>query len=290
MKKILCILFVLLLAAGCSSKNHYSYVSEGDEVLISGPNKYSYTKNDLYASLKKASEGAITNEILTRIARNIEGIDLDSIYADADNLIETYVSMGYESYIVASYGSLEAYRQSYISSLILSELSKQYARENYDTLVADKKPVKMQIATFENLEDAEKCIEDVKNGSTFDMAAVNNNAANAPQSAVYTDDDASLAYEVKEYLNSTENTGLSTILVSTASSTDENGNAVDVNTYYLLNVESRNTEDFTEELIELLASSVSTDTVKEYFLSTHDIKFYDQDLYEMMSAAYEVLK
>ena len=270
MKKILCILFVLLLAAGCSSKNHYSYVSEGDEVLISGPNKYSYTKNDLYASLKKASEGAITNEILTRIARNIEGIDLDSIYADADNLIETYVSMGYESYIVASYGSLEAYRQSYISSLILSELSKQYARENYDTLVADKKPVKMQIATFENLEDAEKCIEDVKNG--------------------YTDDDASLAYEIKEYLNSTENTGLSTILVSTASSTDENGNAVDVNTYYLLNVESRNTEDFTEELIELLASSVSTDTVKEYFLSTHDIKFYDQDLYEMMSAAYEVLK
>ena len=177
MKKILCILFVLLLAAGCSSKNHYSYVSEGDEVLISGPNKYSYTKNDLYASLKKASEGAITNEILTRIARNIEGIDLDSIYADAGNLIETYVSMGYESYIVASYGSLEAYRQSYISSLILSELSKQYARENYDTLVADKKPVKMQIATFENLEDAEKCIEDVKNGSTFDMAAVNNNAA-----------------------------------------------------------------------------------------------------------------
>ena len=290
MKKLLIVLFVLLLLAGCSSKNHYSYLSDGDEVLFTGPKNVSYTKNDLYRSLKMSSETALANEILDRIAMNLEDTDMEAIEADADLLIETYQSMGYESYIISYYGSLEAYRKSYISTLLLSELSKEYVKENYDTLIADKKPVKMQLASFSNLEDAEKCIEDVKNGSTFDMAAVNNNAANAPTSTVYTDDDANLVYEVKEYLNSTESTGLSTIIVNTTSGTDAEGNAADINTYYLLNVESRNTDDFKDELIELLAASVSTETVKEYFLSTHDIEFFDQDLYEIMSAAYEVLK
>ena len=289
MKKITVILFALLLLAGCSNANHYSSLSDGDEVIFSGPNM-TYTKNDLYKSLKVSSEDAIASDIIDKIALKLDGIDMESINKQADELIETYQSLGYESYIISSYGSLDAYRKSYVSTLLLSELSKAYVNEKFDELSAEKKPVKMQLASFANEDDAKKCIEDVNNGSTFDMAAVNNNAANAPQSAVYTDDDTSLVYEVKDYLNSTDTTGVSTIIVSTSSTQDVNGNINENNTYYVLNVESRNVADFKDEFVDLLATTVSSDDVRNYFLSSHEIEFFDQDLYKIMTEAFEVLK
>ena len=289
MKKIIIVLFTLLLLAGCSNNNHYSYLSDGDDVLFTGPNT-TYTKNDLYKSLKLSNTSGISSDILDQIAMGLEGIDMEQINADADSLIETYQSMGYESYIIASYGSVEAYRKSYVSSLLLNELSKQYVKLDFDHLVEEKKPVKMQVASFASLEDAEKCIEDVKGGSTFDMAAVNNNADSAPVSSVYTDDDTTLAFEVKDYLNSNENTGLSSVIVNTTTTQGTDGTAVENNTYYVLNVESRDVEEFKDDVITLLASEVSTDDVKDYFLSSHKIEFFDQDLYKNMSSLYEVLK
>lgn len=289
MKKIIIVLFALLLLAGCSNNNHYSYLSDGDDVLFTGPNT-TYTKNDLYKSLKLSNTSGISSDILDQIAMGLEGIDMEQINADADSLIETYQSMGYESYIIASYGSVEAYRKSYVSSLLLNELSKEYVKLDFDHLVEEKKPVKMQVASFASLEDAEKCIEDVKGGSTFDMAAVNNNADSAPVSSVYTDDDTTLAFEVKDYLNSNENTGLSSVIVNTTTTQGTDGTAVENNTYYVLNVESRDVEEFKDDVITLLASEVSTDDVKNYFLSSHKIEFFDQDLYKNMSSLYEVLK
>ena len=289
MKKIIIVLFALLLLAGCSNNNHYSYLSDGDDVLFTGPNT-TYTKNDLYKSLKLSNTSGISSDILDQIAMGLEGIDMEQINADADSLIETYQSMGYESYIIASYGSVEAYRKSYVSSLLLNELSKEYVKLDFDHLVEEKKPVKMQVASFASLEDAEKCIEDVKGGSTFDMAAVNNNADSAPVSSVYTDDDTTLAFEVKDYLNSNENTGPSSVIVNTTTTQGTDGTAVENNTYYVLNVESRDVEEFKDDVITLLASEVSTDDVKDYFLSSHKIEFFDQDLYKNMSSLYEVLK
>lgn len=290
MKKLIAILFTLLLVAGCSGKNHLSYLSDGDEVLFTGPGNVSYTKSDLYAQLKVTDSSSVLSDIMDRIALASDRIDMEKIEADADELINVYKELGYESYIVSQYGSMEAYRNSYISTLLFSELSKMYVEENYETILADDSPVKMQMATFDNIEDAQKCIEDANNGSTFDMAAANNNSKNTPSSAVYSDSDQSLVYEVKEYLNSTDTTGISTIITNVGSTTDADGNSVETNTYYVLNIESRNPDDFKDEYIELKASESETETVRNHFLSKHNIKFYDQDLYELMSKAYEVLK
>ena len=289
MKKILIVCFALLLLAGCSDKSHYSYLSDGNEVLFEGPDT-SYTKDDLYKSLKVSGSEIISTDILNKIASHIDSIDMEELESQADELIEMYTSMGYESYIIASYGSLEAYRNSYLSSLILNELAKEYVKDDFDNIVAAKRPVKMQIATFSVLEDAEKCIEDVKNGTTFDTAAVNNNSSSSPESSIYTDDDTSLIYEVKEYLNSNDQVGISSIITTSAPSTDEDGNAIELNTYYVVNVESRNVEDFKDEAIDRIAYDISSEDVRDYFFTKHNIEFFDQDLYQSMTSAFEVLK
>ena len=288
MKKILIVCFALLLLAGCSDKAHYSYLSDGDEVLFEGPNT-TYTKNDLYKSLKVSGSEIIASDILDKIAMDIDSINMEELESQADELIEMYTAMGYESYIIASYGSLEAYRNSYLSSLLLNELAKEYVRDDYDHFIEEKKPVKMQLAVFTTIEDAEKCIEDVKNGSTFDTAAVNNNSSASPETGIYTDDDTSLIYEIKEYLNSNDQTGISPVITYTVPSTDAEGNAVDSNTYYVVNVESRNADDFKDEAIDRMAYDVTSDDVRDYFLSKHDIEFFDQDLYKVMTSAFEVL-
>ena len=290
MKKVLSIVLVLLTLCACANKDNQSKISNGSDVIFSGPNGVSYTKQDIYDAMKTIDADLIVNDILKHIAMKNENIDLDDINSQVDELIDMYTSMGYEEYIISQYGSMEVFREYYVSQLLVNELSKVYVLENYDKLLSEDSPVKMQMAIFNELADAEKCIEDVNNGSTFDMAAVNNNSTNTPQSSVYSDSDQTLVYDVKEYLNSTDTIGLSSIITYTTSAVGTDGTSSETSTYYVLNIESRNADDFKDEYVELMAANQELSTVKNYFLDNHDISFYDQDIYKLMSSEYEVLK
>lgn len=288
MKKILVLLFSILLLASCSSGNSTANISNGSDELFKGPN-VTYTKSELFESLKASSTDAIVNDIIRNIASKYD-IDLEAIDAEAQAYLDDYIANGYESYIISYYRSTEAFKESYASSMLISELAKIYVNEHFDEMLQNEKPVKMQMASFTQLEDAEKCIQDFNNGTTFDMAALNNNSDSSPQSAVYSDTDASLAFEVKEYLNTTEELGISPVITVTSSSTGADGTVQELNTYYVLNVENRNIDDFKDEYIEKAASGIDTDTLYQYLFTKHKIEFFDQGLYEMMSTEYEVLK
>ena len=71
MKKGLTIILTALLLSACSSKNIYSYLSNGDDPIFTGPN-VTYTYNDLYKSLKVSSGDEIENQILLSIADTYE--------------------------------------------------------------------------------------------------------------------------------------------------------------------------------------------------------------------------
>ena len=290
MKKIIALLLTLVLVCGCSNANSYSSLSDENEVLFTGPNNYAYTKGQLYKTLKLSSSDTMAPVLLSDIAKHYESIDFDEMAKMADEDIEFYKSVGYEQYIISNYGSLDAYKDTYIASMTQMELAKIYVEENLETLVSENSPVKMQIASFASEEDAQNCINDANNGSTFDMAAVNNNSVNTPESAVYLDTDTSLAYEVKEYVNSVNGMGISTIIPSTTSTNNADGTTTETTTYYVVNIESRIESEFHDEFVETMAASVESSLVTDYFFNKHKIEFFDQDIYELMSSKYEVLK
>ena len=274
----------------CGNKGGQTRISNGADVIFKGPDNVTYTKQDMYDAMKTIDSQLIIDDILRHIALKNENINIDDINSEVDELIEMYTSLGYEQYIISQYGSMDAFRQYYQSQLLVNNLGKVYVEENYDKLVADDSPVKMQMAIFADLAEAEKCIADVNGGSTFDMAALNNNSTNTPQSNVYSDADESLAYEVKEYLNSTDSLGLSSIITQTSSTVGADGTATETSTYYVLNIESRNPDEFKDEYLELMAARQDQATVRDYFLQKHNISFFDQDIYKLMSSEYEVLK
>lgn len=288
MKKIFILLISLLLLASCSNSNSYSYLSDGDEVIFSGNDK-NYTKSDLYKTLKLSGDSILETDIINKISETYD-IDVEQIEKDAEDYLNSYLEIGYESLIISYYGSLQAFKQEFISSQILNKLAEIYVEENFDELVNEDNPTKMQVVFFSELEDAEKFVEDVNNGSSFNEAAVNAGYETAPLENVYSDTDSSLVLEVKDYLNSTDNVGLSTIISSKTSSKDENNEDIETLTYYVLNIISRDVQDFKEDYISQKAVQESAQDVKDYFVKKHNIKFYDQDLYEIMSEKYEVLK
>ena len=283
MKKIVTLLFTLLLLVGCSSKG-YSKLSDGTEVIFTGPNNESFTKNDLYETLKISSVDAVENDILDKIAES-EELDLTDVEAEADELVEMYQQLGYETYIIQYYGSIEAFKKYYMSSGILTLLTNLYVEENYEIFKADDKPVKMKMANFETEEIANKVIEEVNNGSTFEMACANNGYTNEVSEAIYLDSDSDLDYNIKEYLNSTDTTGLSTVIEGSASNTNE-----DLHIYYVLDITDRDVDNFKDEYITEKVADCDSDDVKNYMFKKHDIEFYDQDIYELMKSEYEVFE
>lgn len=286
MKKLLITLFALLMLVGCSSKG-YSKISDGDEVLFKGPD-ITYTKDELYNSLKKASEESIENDIINKIATKMN-LDLQKADEEAEEMLQLYKSMGYESAIIAYYGSDESFKQMYINDGILRLLSGKYIDEKYDELISKDKPVKMQLVSFGDEETANKFIEDINSGSTFETAAINNGYTTETTPSVYIDSD-DLVVDVKQYLNETNNLGLSSIITSTSSSTDANGNISNLNTYYVLNIISRDAKEFLDDYKAVKQENLDTVTVKNWLFENHNIEFFDQDIYEMMKSTYEVLK
>lgn len=287
MKKIITILFALLLLVGCETKG-YSKLSDGSDVIFSGPNNTSFTKNDLYESLKVFSTDSIEKDLVNKIAEK-EELDLSTLNSEVEELLNMYLEMGYEYYLVQYYGSIDAFKNDYISNGIMSMLAHKYVEENYDTFITEDKPVLMKMASFDTKEAASKVIDDVNSGSTFEMACASNGYGDEIVETVYLDSDTALDYYVKEYLNTTDKTGLSTVIES--SSAASTNNEVDVKyTYYVLDVIDRNVDNFKDTYISKKVLVSQDVDVKKYMFNKHDIEFFDQDIYELMKAQYEVFE
>lgn len=279
MKKVLVILVCLLALAGCANSAGYSKVSDDNEVIFSGPGT-TYTKADLYSVLKLTATTAIENELIEHIALK-ENIKAEDFLAQAEEYTQSMIDYGMEQTIIAYYGSTEAFTKMYQNDLVRLEIVKNYVKDHFDENVTIDKPVKIQNVYFDNEDAAKKMIEDVNAGKDFATAAADNGyQADCSEFVALDSDD--LVLEVKEYINSTDKTGISSVIETTTSTTDTEGNPVESKQYYVINIVDKDVNNFKDDYINVKAETITLDSIKDELISTLNVEYYDQDLYDLM--------
>lgn len=290
MKKLLLTVSALFLLTACTSA-HYTKVSDGDSVIFTKNDGTSYTKQDLYTTMVNNDVTDLLSIRLVNKLAELEGVDVESIRSEVEATTNSMVEAGYESFINSYYGSVENYNKSYISSQCLTALAKQTIEANFDKYVEDYAPYKAEIVYFDEKETAQAVIDAVNNEeSTFEYACTENGYEGEVSETLYTDSDSDLPVEVKDYVLNTENTGVSNVIEVATTMTDSDGNSTVTNRYYVVNLISKNVDDFKDEFIEKVASDIDTDDTINALLEKYNFEVHDQRVYELLKAEYEAVK
>ncbi len=158
-----------------------------------------------------------------------------------------------------------------------------------DTYVEEYHPYKAKVVSFDTEDEAKAVLEAVNNGSDLQTALTDISNTTTVTESIYTDKDEDLALEIKNYALNTES-GMTTVITSSTTTTNENGEEVITPIYYLVDITDKDVNNFKDDFIETVISKLDSEEVINELLSSHDIKFYDQRTYELMSGQYEVLK
>ena len=221
----------------------------------------------------------------------IEGIDVDSIKSEVEESVNQMVEAGYESFIISYYGSVENYKNSSISNAALVDLCENEVNNNFEQYVSDNDPYKAEIVYFDTKEAAEAVLDAVNNNeNTFEYACSENGYSSEVTETLYTDTDSDLPVDVKEWVLNTSEPTLSDIIEVSTTVNDSDGNSTVNTRYYLVNLISKNVEDFKEEFVSNIVSTMDKDTVINSLLEKHSISIHDQRIYELLKEEYEAIK
>lgn len=287
MKKILILLASLLVLVGCEAAPVEVKLSTQDEVLFEGPD-ITYTKEDLFEVLKLNAQYAIDKELVKLIAED-KGITFESFDQEAQEYVDLMASYGLEESMISYYGSVQAFKELYQNSLLETALVKDYVSDNYSKYVTEDRPKKIQLVNFENEEVANKFVEDVNGGMSFEQAATENKYESDCSAFIATAND-DLVYEVKEYLFDTNELGISPVIKTTINDVDENGTQTETVNFYIVNIVESNADVFKDDYLGLKSQTISLNTIIDDLYKTYNVEFYDQGIYKQMITAHEVLK
>lgn len=290
MKKVLLVLVCLLALTACGS-DHYSSVSDGSEVIYKTSDGKLFTKENLYESMKNNDVTDLLKIDLIKKLANYEGIDMDEIVNSVEEQTNGMVDAGYETFITSYYGTVENYKKSYIANEALNRLIKAEVEANFETYKEDYNPYKAEIVKFDTKEAAQAVIDAVNNSeNTFEYACTNNGYSDEVSEKLYSDKDNDLPAEVKEYVLNAKENGLSGVIEVTTAINDSEGNSSLNNTYYLVNLTSKNVEDFHDEFVSKVVEDIDKDTVINKLLEKYNLEVHDQRIYELLKAQYEAVK
>lgn len=288
MKKLLIVLTCLLLLAGCSKNSSDAKITKNDVYWTYGD--VSFTSSELYELAKSQDySGFVISEILNVIAEK-EELDLEPIKEELSEEYDSYASISYyKEYLDAYYADKDAYIEDQIVNSIASELMKKVADQNFDQYVEEYVPYKAEVAYFDSTEQAQAVIDAVNNETnTFAYAASENGYTSSIYEEVYTDD-ADLPIEVKEQIGITES-GVTDIVTTSITATDNDGNSVITPRYYVVNVIDKDANNFKDDFISYIVNNVLVaEEVLNDYMDKYDVEIHDQYVYDKLVETYSAI-
>ncbi len=286
MKKLI-VLLCLILLSGCAAKTS---VSDPSASIISGDG-VSLSKQAFFEKLKNNDYTQIIVNNLFKDLATLENIDENTINEQAEASLEEVKEQYGSSYdMVASYyGGEDVLLESFKIDAIAGILADSYFDANKEELLEEYKPVKAKIIYLDTREKAEAMIEEIENGTSYEMAAAHQGYGSEVEEKVYTDK-SDISLEVKSVLQSADEPMLSNVILSVVSATDSEGNTTSEDRYYVADITNVDPTTFMDEFYDSLASEIDTADILNYYMVKYDIEVYDQRTYELMSKTYEEFK
>lgn len=288
MKKILTICILALLLVGCGTNE--ANISVTDTQIWTSPNK-TYTSNDLNKVMKTQDYSATIIASIEKTIAEKEGIDVAKIENDAIASYDEIINSGYGSYIDYYYGSKESYIDNTVSGSVVDELRTKLINNKYEDLKNEYLPYLAEVVYFNTEDEANKTIADYKEGlGTFEFIASQNGYAETIEEKVYTDQ-SDLPIEVKEAIQNINGNGLTDVIQTSVTANSADGNSVVTPRYYVVNIISKNSDEFKDKFVSYLASEVITaDDVINDYLKTYKVKIHDQTTYNLLKDKYQGLE
>lgn len=287
MKKVLTIIGILaLLLVGCSDAT--ATISDGKEALFT-IGKYSFTKKDLYDEMMNADQAAIiietaTNAILAKEVETTQEIK-DKAQEQFDDYKKDLGEDFMESIKSLGCNTEEEFLELCINNQKHTQLYKDYIQAHYDDLYAQYAPFTAKIMFFdgnqavqEALENAQKALEELNAGKTFEDVSKNYKCDETKaKETIYLATDSSLDYNLLTWVNDQTTPTTSQVITNKAG-----------NGYYIVRITNKsNREQIKDQFVEKLISLTEfTNKVDQEYFKKYGFTVYDIDVYNIIKNNY----
>ena len=283
-RRIIVLSLLALLLAGCSDAS--AKISNAKEVLFTiGDTKV--TKGDMYDRMLADDAGAtvIQKALSAVVAKEVE--TTDAIKAEAQKTFDTNKKAVEDAKLdwleqlkSAGFDSEEDYMNHCLDTAKQAHLVDQYIEENYDTLLAEHKPVKARMIFLSAGNDTEaaiqkmnKALDRIEAGEDFVLVAKETGSSeDRAKEKIYLRSDSTIDYNVLAFLEQTSSPKVSDVI------TAKNSNG-----YYIVQITNTNASQLKDEFVETLkADEDFTDEVYGYYMKKYGFRIYDITVYNQI--------
>ena len=287
---LICVSACLFTLSGC--KDATAQVSDSSKALITiGDTKI--TRGNVFNMMKKSdTSGSATLALVKEKIYEKENITLtDEMKKEATSKVsEMQTSLKYDDDKFLDYlknmgfSSKENYiEQGSYPTLKEKALVEKYVNDKKQSILSTYTPIKAQIMTIGNEDNAKKALKAIQDGEDFIKTAEkyeNSNSDGGKETIYYSE--SSIPSDIFTKMVDAKKGIMNSVMKDSTNSV-----------YYVVNIVNNDTSEYEQEALDKIASDASSSsssintTIWSYYLKEHNFTIYDIDVYNGIKSSYE---